>query len=598
MKQVCAGIDLGTSYSCIGIYMDDKVHIVDNEYGTKTTPSCVYYDNDGHICVGHAASNKKQNVMRNVKRLIGIKYTDDIKRLLKRSYNYEIICGIDEEIILCPNDTIQTSPVEVSTKIIDKLLNSVKDKYNVTVSDVVITVPAYFNDKQRTLTKIAAENAGVNVIRIINEPTAASIAYGINDLQEKTVLVFDLGGGTLDVSLLNIENNVFMVQCTFGDTKLGGVDFNNKLMEYCYKEYCRINKITGENIINLLNDELSKTKLYNAVEKAKIELSKKDFTDIYIDNFHQDRDLILNITRTKFEILCKDEFDRCISAIQQVITDSGIKLSDLNDIIMIGGSSRIPKLIDMIYNYTNILPKTDIDPDTTVAYGATLHCASISKNVIYSTDITLIDVVSLSLGIETKDGIMIKIIEKNTVIPCRCEKIFTVCNDNQRSARINIYEGEKKFVVDNNYLGTFDLIGIKPGSRGESKIAVVFQINVNGILDVTAYESSSGIENNITIDRKNNKLTDNEIQEITQQALLTNDIDTANINKINSLNKLEYLLTNIKNYVHDINEDTMKELYKLINFGFYILSSDEKYDYDIDELYSDIIAFLPNIHNR
>lgn len=573
-NKLCMGIDLGTTYSCVGIYKNGKIEIVPNELGCNTTPSYVAYTDDERL-IGDVAKSRigqnPQNTLYDAKRLIGRKFSDENIQKDIRHFPFKVIDdGNDRPVILVTvnNEHTKVYPEEISAAILSKMKKNAEDYAGQIIQNAVITVPAYFNDSQRQATKDAGQIAGLNVLRIINEPTAAALAYGLDKQQEKTVVIFDLGGGTLDISLLNLEeNNVFVVRATSGDTHLGGEDFDNKIVEYCYQEFAKKNKLNMGQVKDLLLNIKAKNKLKKESESAKKVLSSSGQVDINIDNFFDGLDLNINLTRTKFELLCEDEFKKCLLPLNKVLDDTNMTKDHITDIVLVGGSTRIPKIRSMLKEYFGKEPKIDINPDEAVAYGATIQAANLVDIKGSNTSIVLIDVIPLSLGIETAGGVMSKIIERNSVKPCEREQIFSTYTDNQPGVTIKVFEGERVLTKDNNLLGTFELFGIPPALRGIPKIKVKFTVDVNGILNVSAIDETSGKIQNITITDNKNRLNSEQLNEMYKNAELYAEKDKQVKEIIQSKITLENFLYTTKNSTSSvefkvaIGEDLFRQLH-------------------------------------
>jgi molecular chaperone DnaK (HSP70) len=552
---------------------DDKLlcgYIIINKQGNRTTPSYIYIDENNQSIVGEQAKNNLHitNVVYDIKRLIGLKYNDTnvqkyIKHVpykIKDSNNANNANNSNNEIVIEINEKNYT-PIELSSILLKEMKEIAENYVGDVVTSAVITVPAYFNDAQRQATKDAGLLAGLDVLRIINEPTAAAIAYGLDINKDINVLVYDLGGGTLDVSLLNICGNVFEVIATSGDTHLGGEDFNNQLVIYCIKEFKRMNKHIDINAF--MTNKKVLNKLHIHCENAKIVLSKLTQTSIEIDSLYDGIDFRLPLSRAKFEDICGNEFHRCLKPIEQVLNDSKLSKNDIHDIVLVGGSTRIPKIYTMIQQYFNKDPKNNINPDEAIAYGASIQASILSKeNINY--ELVLLDVVPLSLGIETDGRLMTKILNRNTKIPCSVERIFTTHTNNQPDVTIKIYEGEREFTKYNNLLGIFTLSDIPPMPRGDAKIIVKFSVDVNGILNVSAKEESTNISKQITI--KKNHICSDELAKTLLEYEKMDQIDKIEKDKLFARTKLENYLYGMKNYFADqevkmkLNENINKDI--------------------------------------
>ncbi|HEV2502669.1 MAG TPA: molecular chaperone DnaK [Mesorhizobium sp.] len=549
------GIDLGTTNSCVAVMDGKDAKVIENAEGARTTPSIVAFSGDGERLVGQPAKRQAvtnpENTVFAVKRLIGRRYDDPVTEKDKKLVPYEIVNGDNGDAWVEAGGKKQ-SPSQISAMILQKMKETAEAYLGEKVEKAVITVPAYFNDAQRQATKDAGKIAGLEVLRIINEPTAAALAYGLDKKDGKTIAVYDLGGGTFDISVLEIGDGVFEVKSTNGDTFLGGEDFDMRLVEYLAAEFKK------EQGIDLKNDKLALQRLKEAAEKAKIELSSSAQTEINLPFITADasgpKHLTLKLTRAKFESLVDDLIQRTIEPCKAALKDAGLKAGEIDEVVLVGGMTRMPKVQEVVKQFFGKEPHKGVNPDEVVALGAAIQAGVLQGDV---KDVLLLDVTPLSLGIETLGGVFTRLIERNTTIPTKKSQVFSTAEDSQSAVTIRVFQGEREMAADNKILGQFDLVGIPPAPRGVPQIEVTFDIDANGIVNVSAKDKGTGKEHQIRI-QASGGLSDADIEKMVKDAEANAEADKQRRALVEARNQAEALVhsadKSLKDYGDKVSE--------------------------------------------
>jgi len=555
------GIDLGTTNSCVAVMDGKEAKVIENSEGTRTTPSMVAFTESKEKLVGQSAKRQAvtnpENTLFAIKRLIGRNFEDKLVKDDSGLVPYKIVKG-DNGDAWVEARSEKYSPSQISAFVLQKMKETAESYLGENVTQAVITVPAYFNDAQRQATKDAGKIAGLEVLRIINEPTAAALAYGLDKKKTGTVAVYDLGGGTFDISILEIGDGVFEVKSTNGDTHLGGEDFDLQIIDYLADEFKK------DNGVDLRSDKLALQRLKEAAEKAKIELSSSTETEVNLPFITADqtgpKHLTIKLSRAKLEAIVGDLLTKSLKPCEQALKDAGLQAADIDDVILVGGMTRMPKVTELVKNFFGKDPNKGVNPDEVVASGAAIQGGVLQGDV---KDVLLLDVTPLSLGIETLGGVFTRLIDKNTTIPTKKSQVFSTAEDNQSAVTIRVFQGEREMAADNKLLGQFDLVGIPPAARGMPQIEVTFDIDANGIVNVSAKDKSTGKEQQIRI-QASGGLSDDEIERMVKEAEENAEEDKKKRESVDTKNQADSLINetekNLKEHGDKVPEEDKNKI--------------------------------------
>ena len=555
------GIDLGTTNSCVAVMDGKEAKVIENSEGARTTPSMVAFTESKEKLVGQSAKRQAvtnpENTLFAIKRLIGRSFDDKLVKDDSGLVPYKIVKG-DNGDAWVEARSEKYSPSQISAFVLQKMKETAESYLGEDVTQAVITVPAYFNDAQRQATKDAGKIAGLEVLRIINEPTAAALAYGLDKKKTGTVAVYDLGGGTFDISILEIGDGVFEVKSTNGDTHLGGEDFDLQIINYLADEFKK------DNGVDLRSDKLALQRLKEAAEKAKIELSSSTETEVNLPFITADqtgpKHLTIKLSRAKLEAIVGDLLTQSLKPCEQALKDAGLQAADIDDVILVGGMTRMPKVTELVKNFFGKDPNKGVNPDEVVASGAAIQGGVLQGDV---KDVLLLDVTPLSLGIETLGGVFTRLIDKNTTIPTKKSQVFSTAEDNQSAVTIRVFQGEREMAADNKLLGQFDLVGIPPAARGMPQIEVTFDIDANGIVNVSAKDKSTGKEQQIRI-QASGGLSDDEIERMVKEAEENAEEDKKKRESVDTKNQADSLINetekNLKEHGDKVPEDDKNKI--------------------------------------